>query len=229
MEASEHVWARSAPARVLLIGCGQLGTRLGTRLVREGTEVVAVRRDPSGLPSAFAAVAADLGRPLAQPLPSADAMVITLPPDDQSSDGVAGYRSALEHLAQALPTVPPRVLFVSSTRVFDGVPGARPISDARKGNVVGPSRRVRRIGDRNRGVDRDRILRRDIAELERLRLWRRAETRDERHAARDIGQGRRGARLKGRQAEAGDQIESPTRHQDEHRQPVPDMRHRRQA
>ena len=41
---------------------------------------------------------------------------------------------------------------------------------------------------------------RDIAELERLRLWRRAETRDERHAARDIGQGRRGARLKGRQA-----------------------------
>ena len=130
MEASEHGWARSAPARVLLIGCGQLGTRLGTRLVREGTEVVAVRRDPSGLPSAFAAVAADLGRPLAQPLPSADAMVITLPPDDQSSDGVAGYRSALEHLAQALPTVPPRVLFVSSTRVFDGVPGARPISEA---------------------------------------------------------------------------------------------------
>lgn len=130
MDAPEQGIIRPAPARVLLIGCGQLGMRLGLRLVREGSEVVAVRRDPSALPPTFSAVAADLRRPLARPLPGADAMVITLPPDDESADGAAGYRSALEHLAHALPMVPQRVLFVSSTRVFDGMPGARPISEA---------------------------------------------------------------------------------------------------
>ena len=40
-------------------------------------------------------------------------MVITLPPPQQ------GYRSVLENLAAALPRVPERTVFVSSTRVFD--------------------------------------------------------------------------------------------------------------
>jgi nucleoside-diphosphate-sugar epimerase len=122
--------ARHVPARVLLIGCGRLGTRLGLRLVGEGSEVVAVRRDPSALPKEFTTVAADLRQPLAHELPQADAMVITLPPDDRSADGASGYRSALEHVARALPAVPQRVLFVSSTRVFDGAQGAHPITEA---------------------------------------------------------------------------------------------------
>lgn len=135
------------PARVLLIGCGQLGTRLGMRLVGEGSEVAAVRRDPSGLPTAFHPVAADLGQPLLRPLPAADAMVITLPPHDESDDGAAGYRAALEHLAQAPPAVPPRVLFVSSTRVFDGMPGARPITEADEPVAASDRARALREGE----------------------------------------------------------------------------------
>ncbi|WP_347753773.1 NAD(P)H-binding protein [Agrococcus sp. ProA11] len=115
---------------VLLIGCGRLGTLLGTQLVMEGWEVTAVRRDPSMLPSSFTAVAADLRQPLQQQLPVADAMVITLPPGAGRSEAVEGYQAVLEHLAAALPAVPPRVLFVSSTRVFDGMPGPRPLSEA---------------------------------------------------------------------------------------------------
>ena len=48
------------PARVLLVGCGKLGTRLGERLVRKGAEVVALRRDLSALPESFTRIAADL-------------------------------------------------------------------------------------------------------------------------------------------------------------------------
>lgn len=129
MNTSEN---RSRPAapRVLLIGCGRLGTLLGTQLEAEGWEVVAMRRDPSALPSSFTAIAAELRQPLPQQLPAADAMVITLPPGEARSAHVEGYRAVLEHLAAALPAVPPRVLFVSSTRVFDGMQGPRPIHEA---------------------------------------------------------------------------------------------------
>ncbi|WP_405216700.1 sugar nucleotide-binding protein [Agrococcus sp. Ld7] len=122
--------ARRASPRVLLIGCGRLGTLLGTQLVAEGWEVVAMRRDPSMLPGSFTVIAADVRQPLQQALPAVDAMVITLPPGSDRSEAVEGYRAVLEHLAEALPSVPPRVLFVSSTRVFDGMPGPRPISEA---------------------------------------------------------------------------------------------------
>lgn len=129
MSASEKQSRRTSP-RVLLIGCGRLGTLLGTQLEAEGWEIGAVRRDPSALPSSFTAIAADLRQPLPQQLPAADAMVITLPPGEARSAHVEGYRAVLEHLAAALPAVPPRVLFVSSTRVFDGMQGPRPISEA---------------------------------------------------------------------------------------------------
>lgn len=120
----------AARSRVLLIGCGQLGTALGTRLVREGAQVAAVRRDASHLPGDFTAISADLRRPLERPLPAADAMLITLPPGiEQSSDGSALYGSALRHLAASLPSVPRRVVFVSSTRVFDGMRGEHPIDE----------------------------------------------------------------------------------------------------
>lgn len=107
-----------------------MGTLLGTQLVSEGWEVVAVRRDASTLPSSFASIAADVRQRLSQQLPVADAMVITLPPGAGRSEAVEGYRAVLEHLAEALESVPDRVLFVSSTRVFDGMPGPRPISEA---------------------------------------------------------------------------------------------------
>ncbi|MCH1883358.1 sugar nucleotide-binding protein [Agrococcus sp. ARC_14] len=122
--------AQARPHSVLLIGCGQLGTDLGSRLVDEGVRVAALRRDASHLPSSFERIAADLRRPLERPLPEVDAMVITLPPDTAATaDPAASFRASLRSLAHALPVVPRRVLFVSSTRVFDGAPGERPIDE----------------------------------------------------------------------------------------------------
>ncbi|MEN0024045.1 MAG: SDR family NAD(P)-dependent oxidoreductase [Microbacterium sp.] len=106
------------PARTLLVGCGALGTALGERLVADGGEVTAIRRDASGLPAAFSTIEADLRHPLSSPLPAFDAVVVTLPPGTGPEGSI--YPAALTHLAAALPARPERVLFVSSTRVFEG-------------------------------------------------------------------------------------------------------------
>ncbi len=114
------------PRRTLLVGCGKLGIGLGERLLAGGGEVTGMRRGPGGLPGAFAAIAADLRHPLPQELPAFDSVAITLPPDT-SGDPV--YRRALTHLAEALPSRPERVVFVSSTRVFEGRPGPQPLAE----------------------------------------------------------------------------------------------------
>ncbi|MFT4280178.1 sugar nucleotide-binding protein [Microbacterium sp.] len=105
------------PGATLLVGCGKVGVRLGLRLYARGESVIALRRTTDGLPPVFQAVAVDLDAPAREPLPQVDSVVVTLPP--RRGEG-AGYRAQLEHLSAALPERPSRVIFVSSTGVFDG-------------------------------------------------------------------------------------------------------------
>lgn len=116
------------PARVMLVGCGRVGTRLGRHLLTSGGEVLALRRDTSGLPAEFTSTAADLREPLADGLPAVDAMVITLTPSMGGDPD--GYLNTLRNLAAALPSVPPRVIFVSSTGIFEGRYAGRPLTEA---------------------------------------------------------------------------------------------------
>ena len=117
--------------RVLLAGCGKVGARLGERLVAAGAQVVALRRDVAALPPSLPPLAVDLLAPPQRALPPVDAMVITLTPDLPSAPGgPEGYLVALCNLAAALPSIPQRVVLVSSTRVFEGRPGERPITEA---------------------------------------------------------------------------------------------------
>ncbi|MBO0979683.1 sugar nucleotide-binding protein [Microbacterium sp. SD291] len=118
-----------APGRTLLVGCGKLGIGLGRRLVAGGCEVVAIRRDPDGLPDEFEAIGADLRLPLAQKLPECDSVVITVPPDAAATAHHSVYVDVLINLADALPSRPGRVVFVSSTRVFEGRPGPQPLTE----------------------------------------------------------------------------------------------------
>lgn len=113
-----------APGSVLLVGCGKLGIRLGERLVAQGSEVTAMRRSAGDMP--FPTIEADLRHPLDRELPEFDSVVITLPP---STEGDSIYPPALRGLAKALPTMPERVVFVSSTRVFEGRPGETPLTE----------------------------------------------------------------------------------------------------
>jgi nucleoside-diphosphate-sugar epimerase len=118
---------RRAPGRTLLVGCGKLGTKLGLRLVAQGSEVVALRRSTDGLPAVFTAIADDLDVARERELPACDSVVITLPPGASES---SGYAASLTHLAEALPERPSRVVFVSSTRVFEAQGGATPLTES---------------------------------------------------------------------------------------------------
>ena len=108
--------------KVLIAGCGDLGTETGLRLRRDGHEVVGLRRDPTPLPEGFERLAGDLGGDL-PPLPAdTDAVVHAAAPGERSvagyhrvyHDGLVGILDGL----QAVGAAPTRVLFVSSTAVY---------------------------------------------------------------------------------------------------------------
>jgi nucleoside-diphosphate-sugar epimerase len=118
------------PGRILVAGCGKLGTRLGLRLAGAGWDVSALRRDPAALPAGFTTLAVDLREPVRRDLPEVEAMVITLPPGTPGAvDRPEGYDVPLRNLAATLPSVPPRVVFVSSTRVFEGRTDGRVLTE----------------------------------------------------------------------------------------------------
>ncbi len=111
------------PGRTLLIGAGKLAMQVGGRLLADGHDVVAIRRTPGALPAGFVTIAHDLRDGPPPDLPECDSVVITLPPGDV-------YPAALTHVAEGLPARPSRVVFVSSTRVFEGRPGPVPLTEA---------------------------------------------------------------------------------------------------
>ncbi len=123
------------PLRVLVAGCGYVGTRLGLLLAESGlkgrpVEVFGLRRDPSGLPEPLRPVAADLLAPdLASRIPQVDHVVYAA-----SADGgdEAAYRrvydrgvDALLRILEARPEAGPdmRFVFVSSTGVYGDTGG----------------------------------------------------------------------------------------------------------
>lgn len=115
----------SVPRRTLLVGYGKLGARLAARLLADDGEVFALRRSTGSLPARVIGLSADPSHPLDSPLPVVDAMVITLPPSGVSS----GYRTALTNLRAALPVLPARTVFVSSTGVFEGAAADHPLTE----------------------------------------------------------------------------------------------------
>lgn len=110
--------------RVLIAGCGDVGSRAGVRLAARGAEVFGLKRDPSGLPTPIAPVAADLTDPgsLRSAVPSG----ITHLAYTASADGrdPERYRQAyVDGLRHVLDVVrgngdAPRVVFTASTAVY---------------------------------------------------------------------------------------------------------------
>lgn len=119
--------ARCSPGpsyRVLIAGCGYVGTALGRRLTAAGHQVWGLRRQPAALPAGITALQADLARPstLGQLPPALDAVVYAAAADRGDDAAYAAiYRDGLAHLLDALRAQrqrPRRVIFVSSTSVY---------------------------------------------------------------------------------------------------------------
>ena len=111
-------------ARVLIAGCGDVGTRLGLALASDGDEVRGLRRNPAALPSPIAGVRGDLvtGDGLRAAADGVQTLVYAAAADAFTDDA---YRSAyVDGLARTLAALAAvrapleRVLFTSSTAVY---------------------------------------------------------------------------------------------------------------
>jgi nucleoside-diphosphate-sugar epimerase len=114
----------SPQRRVLVAGCGYVGTRLAALLAADGDEVWGLSRRPRGLPEGVTPLAADVTDPeLAAALPRRlDAAVYLVAAEGRDEEayrrayveGLAQFLAALEQLE----TAPRRVLQISSTGVY---------------------------------------------------------------------------------------------------------------
>ncbi|HKA30981.1 MAG TPA: SDR family oxidoreductase [Candidatus Binatia bacterium] len=110
--------------RVLIAGCGDVGTTLGVLLAADGHEVFGLRRRPGGLPAPI--------RPLAGDLTDAASLTVIPDPVDLVAytaaadrfDDEAYRRAYVDGIANLLGTIrargtrPRRMLFTSSTAVY---------------------------------------------------------------------------------------------------------------
>jgi nucleoside-diphosphate-sugar epimerase len=111
--------------RVLIAGCGYVGSEAGARLVRRGHRVWGLRRSTAPMPEGVEPIQADLlGPDLASRLPEVDAVVHAVSSDSRDPEAYeTAYVTALEKLLLALPTRPRRLLYVSSTAVYGDAGG----------------------------------------------------------------------------------------------------------
>lgn len=111
-------------ARIVIAGCGNVGSALGLRLRDASHEVWGVRRNPSRLPDGLHPLAADLGEPAAlDGLPRGiDQLVYAAAADGYTEAAYqAAYVTGVANLLAALRRHgerPSRVLLVSSTSVY---------------------------------------------------------------------------------------------------------------
>jgi nucleoside-diphosphate-sugar epimerase len=108
--------------RVLLVGCGDIGTGLGERLLARGAEVWGLKRLPDDLPAGFHRVAGDFTDPASLEDLQGEAfddVVVTLTPAEHSDAAYeTAYVGGLRNVLAALDPAPGFVVFVSSTSVY---------------------------------------------------------------------------------------------------------------
>jgi nucleoside-diphosphate-sugar epimerase len=115
--------------RVLIAGCGYVGTKLGTLLAERGDEVWGLRRTPTGLPPSIRPIAADLLNPrIGDKLPEVDQVVYAAAADSSTPDAYrAAYLDGVQNLLNSIEARGGRIkrfLFLSSTAVYGEARGA---------------------------------------------------------------------------------------------------------
>ena len=106
--------------KVLIAGCGYVGTELGLTLARAGHEVCGLRRSPDRIPPPIRGIGADLSDPASlKVVPTdLDAVVYAASADASEPDAYrAAYVEGPRNLASTMPEGI-RTVFVSSTAVY---------------------------------------------------------------------------------------------------------------
>ncbi|WP_031429593.1 SDR family oxidoreductase [Methylomicrobium agile] len=146
-------------ANILIVGCGDVGTRLGKRLIAEGHRVTGLKRQPPGVGEGIRYLKADISDAdsLAGLETDFDQLFYSVSADGRNESSYrAVYESGLRNVLEKFPGIP--WIFVSSTSVYGqshgewvdemspaepGNPNARLIREAEKrvlaahpGNIV---------------------------------------------------------------------------------------------
>ena len=117
-------------SRVLIVGCGDVGTALGLLLCERGHDVVGARRSAQQLPASLHPLSVDVTdrEAMERKIPDVDVVVYAVAAGRRDEEayrrayvnGVSALLDVLEHRAES----PRRVFFVSSTSVYGERGGA---------------------------------------------------------------------------------------------------------
>lgn len=117
--------------RILIVGCGYVGTQLGRELAAKGHVVFGARRDPSGLPTGIVPVTLDIATTISRDaVPrEIDSVVYCVGAGGFSESAYqTAYVDGLRRIIDALFTggeAPERLVFLSSTAVYGQQDGER--------------------------------------------------------------------------------------------------------
>ncbi|MFE4078882.1 SDR family oxidoreductase [Paenarthrobacter sp. YIM B13468] len=113
---------------VLIAGCGDLGTEAGLRFAGLGHDVIGLRRSPEKLPAEIRGMQADLARGVPVIPADVNIVVVAVAADSSTEEAYrAAYINGLRNVLDALDrdsVEPERILFVSSTAVYEDSDGA---------------------------------------------------------------------------------------------------------
>lgn len=106
--------------RILIAGCGDVGTALSIQLSDQGHSVYGLRRSIKTLPDSITPIAADLyDTKTLKNLPEIDILVYCAAPSRGVKDAYQRtYIDGFSNLLQALPCAPKHCFFTSSTSVY---------------------------------------------------------------------------------------------------------------
>lgn len=111
--------APSVEADVVLVGCGDLGTRIGLGLSEIGLDVVGLRRSAHLVPTPIRGVAVDLTGSAPLPELTADLVVVCLTADGRDAEAYRRtYLDGMTRALEAFTATPREGVLVSSTSVY---------------------------------------------------------------------------------------------------------------
>lgn len=123
MATDGHTHQQNREARILIVGCGALGSQIAMQLT-DTARVYGLKRHPANLPAPIQPIAADLMKPdqLVSAIPEKlNAVVYCLTPNQYDDAGYeAAFVTGLRHLLTALSGQQrlKRLLFISSSGVY---------------------------------------------------------------------------------------------------------------